>query len=372
MTQRTPVFYDAANSVHRPMDAGDTVDPTTIQVSTYPGNRLQVLTAFGSQNGLYSGALTGTYYVNTATGADTVNNGSKAAPFKTIDYALSQVIGPSPDSLYRSNVTLALAAGQTYPLINDFNIYGGQIMFTFYGDPKYGDFNGPLVNGTTVPAFMSDLQRPIITPTASLVTGLNKLSGINRFAGNVVFSGVQINLPAAPSNPSISLYTGLSDMVRGVDGDARGYVQLDGAVVNITDPTAYWGFLGVQARSSSTELHQFASQFQVQGTLVSATSGSNAAQLACRKNFIKFYADYAGNNQQSIFLQTTATNSSSGSGLLDVTWSDTSALIVTGSTPCLASYPIAFDLNYGLNQYITNLIKSQSGVPLNFRSSRQI
>jgi len=137
----------------------------------------------------------------------------------------------------------------------------------------------------------------------------------------------------------------------------------------MTDNTAFWGFLAAQA-GSTTYFRQFASQFQVNGILLSSTTSPTSAQLAARQYFIKFFQDYAGNNQTQLFLSSTSANSSSGSGIIFSTWADTEALVVTGSVTNLASFPFSFDSGYGLMYYIYNLNTASAGRYLNFINSR--
>lgn len=369
MVTRNPLFYDSANSVHRPMDNGDVVPVSTIPVSATIGNRISALT-----DGLYTGDYYGTVlYVNTATGVDQVGNGTIGAPYKTIAYALSQVNSLFPGGRFQGeNFTIALAANQTYPWTVDFTMYGGSITFTFYGDSTYGSFNSNPIGTGANPGEMAGLARPNITPTSSVVSGQNKLAGINRLGGSVRLYGVTVTLPAAPSNPSIANYGGFVDFIRSPIGAKPGDVNWDGTVFNMTDTNAYWGALGIHPRSGVTTLSQFGTQLRINNLLMNAANSPTTAQLTARQYFIKFIMDYAGNNQQQLNLSTNVLNSSTGSGTVIVNWSDTNALIVTGSATNQASFPIAFDLTYGLRNYVFNLINDQQSRPLNFLSSRQI
>jgi len=366
MTQRTPVFYDSTQSVHRPMDSGDTIPISAVTISAQPGNTVSALS-----DGLYSGDYNGLIlYVNSSTGSDS-NPGTKAQPFLTVNGALTHLSSLFPSSQYRGQAIVALHAGlnYTWPASFDFTIYGGSLTLTFYGDPNYGDFNSPLVASTTLPAVMSNLQRPVIQPQATIVNSQAKLGGINRVAGSIIISGVTVSLPAASSPPGITNYGGYIDFIRSISGPSSGTVSIIGTVVNMTDNTAFWGFLAAQA-GSTTYFRQFASQFQVNGILLSSTTSPTSAQLAARQYFIKFFQDYAGNNQTQLFLSSTSANSSSGSGIIFSTWADTEALVVTGSVTNLASFPFSFDSGYGLMYYIYNLNTASAGRYLNFINSR--
>lgn len=368
MAIRTPLFYDSTLSVHRPIDNGDLLPVTAIPLSASLGNRVVANT-----DGLYYGDYSGTVlYVDSVAGNDT-NPGTKVSPFLTIAHATAYVSSLFPGSLYKgSNITIALKANQNYPWTTDFSTYrGSDITFAFYGDPNYGDFNSPAVGTGCNPGNMINLQRPVIQPQSSNVNAQWKLAGINRLGGTVYLYGVTISLPAAPASPSLSLYGGYVDFIRCVANSEDGTVSTAGVVINMTDTNAYWGFMGIHSRSF-TKFYQFATQFQINGLKMSAANSPTTAQLGQRQYFFKFFMDAAGNNQTQLNVQTTSLNSSTGSGQVMVDWSDTEALVVTGSTTNLDSYPLAFDPSYGLTNYVFNLNRTSSGVPLNFISSRII
>lgn len=366
MTTQNPSFYDSTLGVIRPMDTGALVPVSSIPVSATVGNRVSLLT-----DGLYYGDYYGSvYYVNTS-GNDS-NPGTKLSPFATIDHALAFVSSLFYGGRYAgSNITIALQAGQTFVMNNDFNLYpGSDITITFYGDTNYGDFNSAPVGSGANTWEMSDLNRPIISPASSAVSAQWHLAGINRYGGSLKLQGLSIQLPAAPSNPSIANYSGYVDFVRSVNySNASGYVSLDGSIVNMTDTAAYWGFLGIHSRAT-VQYNHYGSQFQVNGILLSAANSPTTAQLGQRQYFIKFYYDTAGNNQQLIYLSTTTLNSSTASGSAIASWVDTEALTVATGKTNLATYPLCFDSGYGLTNYIYNLNRSSSGVPLNFMCSR--
>lgn len=366
MAYITPVYYNGTDSAHEPMATGDQLQPDLIPVSITGGNLIQ-----NFADGLYVGAQSGIIYYVNSSGTNTTTSGTKVAPFQTLDYALSRASVLSPASQFTSNVTIALAAGQTFTMVNDFNIYGGSIQIAFYGDTNYGDFNSPAIGTGAFPGVMSNLNRPIITPVAS-TTSPWRMAGINRYAGNVIFTGVQINLPVAPSAPSISLYGNFVDMVRNPAYSKPGYIELTGSNVNMTDIASYWGFMGIDARSVSSQFVQYASQFLINGTQMSAANSPTSAQLVARQYFAKFFMDFAGNNQQQIYMSATSTNSTTASGTLLVNWADTEALVVGTGETNQASYPIAFDPTYGLRNYVYNLNIDQQSNPINFISSRLI
>jgi hypothetical protein len=374
MTTQTPVFFDSTANVHRPMDAGATVPVTAIPISATVGNKAQLLS-----DGVYSGDYNGTIlYVDSVNGLDT-NAGTKAAPLKTIDKAFTNLNALFPGGVYAGrNVAIALKAAQNYPWTTTFNMSGDcDLKITFYGDANYGDFNGPAIGTGANPWNMSNLARPNLMPVSSVQAGgLQQLAGINRSGGTIAFLGVTITLPAAPSaGAPISAYSGYCDVVRSLSpslgmplGD-DGAVHLLGSIVNMSDITAYWGFLGTFARAT-VRFSQFASQFQIGGAIMNAAASPTTAQLTARQYFIKFLSDAAGNNQSTVSLAANSSNSSAGSGMVFAMWSEAQALVVTGTTTNLATYPLSFDPGYGLVNYILNLSKTANGQSLNFLNTR--
>jgi hypothetical protein len=365
-----PDVYDATAKVHRPMTSGvEAVNPALVPLSARAGNTIQSV-----GDGLYVGGQLGStaYYVNSSTGVDDPAHGTKAAPFRSLDYALAYLSSQSPFGQYRAaDTTIALQAGQSFSMNADFNIYGGRVTLTFYGDAQYGDFNGAPIGTGAAPAWMADLNRPVITFAVQNISAQWYMNGINRLGGTVIIRGVKLNLPAAPATPSIGLYSQNIDVVRSPSLADAGYVQLVGSIVNMTDTNAYFGFLGVQARALGLNLTQFASQFQINGLLMNAASGPSAAQLLARQYFIKLYADIPGNTTTSV-LSPTSANSSSGSGILNLSWTDTEALTVTTGKTNLGTFPANFDLSYGIRNYFFGLQKDQQSRPLNVISPRLI
>lgn len=362
---QNPDVYDAVQKSHRPMVPGtDALNPAIVPVSARANNVLQNLA-----DGLYLGdqLSSAVFYVNSA-GSNTAA-GTKAAPWQTLDGAIANLIAASPNGMFKSNTVIALQAGQAFTLSQDITVCGGRLNIAFYGDAQYGDFNGaPIGTSQANPPVMSDLARPTITPAISQVNAQWKIAGINLAGGDVQLTGVQLNLPAAPTTPAIGLYSNQSDFVRApVQGS--GAVDLVGTIVNLTDTNAYWGLLGMQARARPCTLLQFASQFRINNTLVQDTSAT-AAQLTARANFIKFYADFAGNNQTLGTLQPTSSNSSSGSALLNLMWSDTESLTVATGKTNLATFPLLFPQSYGMRNYFTNLVRDQQQRALNVLSPR--
>lgn len=365
-TYQLPSFYDSVNLVTRPMDGSAQVPPAQIPVSARAGNTVQNLV-----DGLYVGTVLpqATVYVNGSSGNDVVSAGAKASPYRTLDYALAQAIANSTNNQLTSPVTVALQCGQTFAFTNTVPVYNGLVTVTFYGDAQYGDFNGAPIGTGANPAQMSDLVRPIIVPVVSNVNSQWVMAGFNLWGGSIKLLGVQLNLPAAPASPSITLYSQYADFVRSMTYATPGYLIFDGSVANITDTNAYWGLCGVFPRSTALTFIQYGSQFRVNNTLLQDATATTA-QLQARQYFVKFYADFAGNNQQSMVLSGSSANTSTASGLLNLTWADTESLSVATGKTNQASFPIMFNLNYGFRNYVYGLLSDQQQRPLNIQSSR--
>lgn len=353
------------DSQHMPMETGDLVTPSMIPLSSRARNELLVLS-----DGLYAGDSLGadTFYINFTTGTDDMQHGSKATPFKTLDYALTYLTSHSAAGVFDGKVTLAINAADTQTLTADFENYG-DLTLAFYNS-NYGDFDGVPIGTGASPANMSDLQRPVITaailnePAGWRIRNI-RLHGKGRVKG----LGVKFQLPTAPNPvPQLTAYANLNDMVVAMD-ESEGALILEGCVVNCQNTSSVFGILGVHARAR-VNFTQFATRFTVLDANV--VSGASAVALLARNYFIKMYPDMAGNNQQSGVLVPASSTASTGSGLLYLTWTDTQALIVTGSTTNQATFPVAFDAAYGLRNYIYNLIKDQQSRALNIVSSRLI
>jgi hypothetical protein len=369
MAYELPAFYDATNQVIRPMDTADQIPPAQVPVSARANNQIQNL-----PDGLYLGppvALPLVIYVNTATGVDAPASGAQSTPYKSLDYALGQIASESNSGKLQTSITVALQAGQTFTTSNDVNIYDGTLTYSFYGDPNYGAFNtGPVGSGAN-PWMMTDLQRPIIAPQFTEVNSYWHLAGVNVYGGNVALQGVTIQLPAAPAEPAISLYSQFADFVRTISYSTGGYLDLQGAIVNMTDITSFWGLLGLSPRSTFN-LIEYGSQFQIGGVLMNAAAAPTAPQLAARSYFIKFYPDFVGNNQQQGVLYDTALTATPASGKLTVLWGDTESFVVETTKTNLLTFPICYDLTYGLRNYMYGVAFDSVNRPWNVNSSREI
>lgn len=367
LTQRAPDTFDTAIEAHRPMTPGvDVVMTNMIPLSSRNGNTIVSL-----GDGLYSGNayVQPAFYVSSA-GSNT-NPGTEVAPFATLDYAITTALAQSQSGAsITGSIAIALQAGQTFTQSLDVVVGpGGKFTLTFFGDPQYGDYNGAPIGSGADPAVMTDLARPIVNPVVSQVDAQWKMAGITCTGGDVSLIGVSIQLPAAPSNPNIAEYSTECDYVRTIEDSDSTAVKLTGSIINCTDTTSYWGFLGLCARTRPAVLMQFASQFQVNGTLLTSSAATNA-QLLQRPYFIKFFSDYAGNNQQTGTIAPTSGNSSPGSAILNLMWSDTESLPVEAGKTNQASFPVLFDINYGFRNYVLGLQFNQFNAPINVLSSR--
>jgi hypothetical protein len=361
MTLHKPIIYQPLKSTHEETGVGDFLDPLSIALSIRSTNQLKAVAG----DGLYVGAyLAKSVYYVAAAGTDDPAHGDKATPFKTLDYCISVIMAQSFP--LTATVYVALKAGETFPISNSYALTGGRLVLTFFGDPQYGDFDSPPVNGSTKPAYMADLQRPIINASiAAGVTGtagfvmlgpIDSLSLSSAKPSAIELIGVKVNLAGGPHS------SGQVDFI-GCENGAEGSVSMHGAIVNITDVNAVFGFIGVEA-NSSVSISQFASQLQVLGNLVAA--GAATDQLVARKWFFKFYPDFLGNQQTGLDLF----GGTPGSGFMRLSWSDTSSLPVAPSKFNQATYPVLNDPAAGMTNYFFNLTRDQQQRAQNVWSSR--
>jgi len=329
-------------------EAGDKLLPSQIPVSAGSGNLAEV-----RPDGVYVGSSLpdATYYV-ASSGTDDTSSGSKATPFKTLDYAL-QRLSVIAGNLVGFSASIALKSGESFVLTQRHTLTGN-FLLSFYGDILYGDFNDPLqpVNGE----FCQALIRPVIVIN-SLPGAATKVSGFDTNY-TIEFRGVQINLPLNPSGAGNSDYS-TYDVVL---GDTP-RLLLTGTYVNKLSIMAYAGILGITARCRAS-LSQYASQFLVNGLKV---DGSSVPGLPIRPHFIHFYADQRVN--ASPFLFASSVNSNSGFGLLALNWTDTQAQNI-GANVVVETFPTIPDVNYGLRNYFFNLQRDQQSRPLNIQSAR--
>lgn len=358
-----PLIYK--DNAHKPLDPTvDQLTPSSIPVSTVPGNILQT-----RSNGLYVGPnATGTSVVYVAAaGTDASGFGSKATPLKTLDYALTQVALVNlqfPGSTF----VIALKAGETFAVTGRYFIPPqSSLTITFYGDATYGDYDSALINGTTLPATMATLSRPVINQVVTQSNGRYISNGFNN--GTLRLEGVTINLAAAPAGPPPQANYGMMDFYF-ISSGAGSVLDLVGTVVNRADQNSVGGIYGVGGRSRGT-LRQMATQFQIAGVPANAAAGLTAPQLASRVHFLHLYLDYPGSDMREYTnpVFPSSATSSNGTGITDLLWSDTTlGALPQGNT--LASFPLLSDPQFGFRNYVTGLVRDQQQRPLNMISGR--
>ena len=362
-TQHLPIIYQPTKKTHEQTGTDDFIDPIAISISDVGGNRLR-----RQPDGLYVGAyLNRAIWYVAAAGTDVPTSGDKATPYKTLEYCLNQIAVNLNGQQNRFENIIALKAGETFTQVSRFYLYGGRITLTFYGDPKYGDFNSLPVNGLALPYLMADLQRPVVNVgeepgTVGGTGGYNMIGNVAVFVpvepATVSLLGVQINLKSGTHG------TGAVDFISTQNG-AEGHLHLMGSIINITDVNAVYGLLGLEA-SSECKVYQFDSQLRVLNTQV--VTGAPQANLVARKWFFKFYRDFRGNDQSGLNFE--GNTDTPGSALMKLSWSDCAALPVQAGTFNLETYPILNDPAVGLTNYFSNLYRDQQQRPVNVWSSR--
>ena len=330
---------------------GDKIAASQIPVSGNSGNTAEI-----RPDGVFVGSKlpADTYYVNSA-GTDVPTSGSKTSPFKTLEYALTQ-IKILAGNLTGYSVNIALYSGQSFELTQRYTLTGN-FTFTFYGDSTYGDFDDP--QQPVLGELSSTLVRPAIN-IHSIASSIPVLLAGFDTNYSIEFRGITVNLPGNPpgvNNPDYGTY----DVVLGKHAETI----LTGAIINKSSVSSYAGIVGIRARSRNT-LTEYASQFLIVNERV---QNSSSPGLAARPHFIHFYMDQRVNSYPFLFPD--SVNSNSGYGLLTLVWSDTQAQSV-GSIAVQATFPTLPDVNFGLRNYITNISRDQQSRPLNIISSRLI
>lgn len=349
-----PLVY--ADEVHRPMGTGEAIDPATIALSANANNLLHA-----ASDGLYVGSQLDSpvYYISPSLGVDAPTNGSKVAPFATVDYCMAHIasqIGTLP--YFCGAATIAMRCGEAYALTNSFAC-GGQLTFTFWGDPNYGDFDSPYVNSVADPATMQDLARPVFTPATPIATGLASIILVPPLLGgqpSVSLRGVLLSLPH--QGPLL----GNNDFVV-ISNNTSGHVDLFGAIVNKSDEAVTYGLMGISSRARPSSLSQYASQFWFLGTPINAPA--TPAIMLTRQWYIKFYPDLPGNHQQGGSL----VSGPAGGGVLQVSWPEITSQLVDVGKFNLATFPTIADVGLGLRNYFYNLTRDQQQRPLNLVAS---
>lgn len=350
------------NNGHRPLDPVDQLDPAVIPVSSAAGNQMQV-----DAEGLFVGIgdrEPTQVFINTSTGVDAPTSGSQATPFKTLAYALSQIQGRPDKNLktFGAVYYFNLMVGQTFELTSQIEIQDTEIHIGFYGDAR-GQWNTQI--GLTQLQLLSDVNRPVLKNRVLL--NANSLISCSKFltygSAKVYFHGLNIEL-AEPSGQTGTW--GVPDLVDGPD------LEIIGCRVNKLG-YSFTGLLSV--RSDRTQrFRQYGSEFLIKGKRINTgqgVGGITLADLEARKHFIHFYlgAGAADFMWDALQLDPDALNSSNGSGILTLLWTDTGVQSI-GGVNSWSTYPPLADASFGLAQYMRGLRRDQQGRPTNVISGR--
>src|SRR6478736_1242073 len=150
----TPFLYYKAviykDAVHRPLGTNERLSTDSIPISVANGNQIKTF-----DDGIYIGSAVGgrtLFYLDPVNGVDAPDRGDKATPMKTINYLISY-INTQSGGRFMGNITIAMKCGTSDTYSVGFNL-GGSIRITFWGDPKYGDFDSPGIVDGTVATYM--------------------------------------------------------------------------------------------------------------------------------------------------------------------------------------------------------------------------
>ncbi|QRE00332.1 hypothetical protein [Burkholderia phage BCSR5] len=368
MVQRNPLFYDDGMQAHRPLDGGDTIPPSTVPLSPRPGNQIQRL-----PDGLYYGNTPPkpTIYVDGQAGTDNpASGGSAGSPYKTIDYALQHNF--TNNTLANAKIILLLKAGQRFDMAGRYNIVdGARFEIGWYGDPKYADYPSTVGPNSVEASIMSDLTRPVIVTHYGVQGQEVVLSGFN-IAESCHFrlAGFQVDIAGVSGTaPGIASYGGYSDFVTFTNGMSGARLVTVGMIANKQDTVTAFGFIGVHARAGLPNWAQFATQMLVAGLPVSAGNNSPDRLLA-RGWFIKMYTDIpAASTKMSVIPD--SVNSSPGSGILMLSYTDTAVQTIVSTTQNIGTFPLLADPTFGFRNYILGLTEDSQRRPMNILSSRR-
>lgn len=363
MAQYLPLVFK--DNAHRPLDPSvDKLPGNVLALSARSGNRLQALA-----DGLYAGPVPGltVVYVNSS-GTDAAGNGAIGAPVKTLDYALAYAV--TQFQFPGTSITIALQAGQTFALTGRYTIPEGCVLrLAFYGDTTFGSFNSALVSGVVRPALMATLARPVVQATFVQDSyGYYLSSGF--VGGSLTLEGVNVTLAARPNPaPADTAYGNVDFYSSSNQNASAANLHLIGAVINKQDYTSYAGLMGIEPRTQVCNLNQFGSRFLIAGVAADGTTGLNASQLSMRQHFIHLYSDWGGADSRDVSLIASSATASNGSGMLNLSWSDTvGASVGAGTTQ--STFPQLADVTYGIRNYFNGLRRDQQSRPLNVISGR--
>ncbi len=364
MATRIPIYY--GSSKYQPMSGSDVLAPTLIQLSATAGNVLR------QSNGLYVGAtpVISDIYV-TSNGSDSNAGTSTAAPFATIDHAITIAVAQMTFPFTQVNIWLNHA--ENFNLVSRYDVPAFcRINFGTYADPNYGSSGAsvPTTAGTTRSHLIQQFQRSNITATGSQSGSQVTLSGFNLSSASMSFKGVTITLPnALAGNPGQAGYA-ISDFLFLNHPEVPGVVpeiSMEGCYVNMPDTNAYYGFLGIGPRARGS-LYWLASQLLIRGTPPS--TGVTTQVLNARQYFLKFYNDFITNAFGQYWAFGQSSNTDNSSGILELFWTDSEAALIDGTNSTLATFPILDDQSLGLRNFWTGLRRVGNSAPLNVLSGR--
>jgi hypothetical protein len=361
-----PILYYKAiiykDAVHRPLGTNERLSGDSIPISAFNGNQIKLLS-----DGLYVGPYAGktVYYLDAVNGIDAPNNGDKATPLQTLDYVM-QLISDLNGGYFESTVVVALKAGQTFTYSKVMNM-AGDMTITFWGDPKYGDFDNPRVVGLMATWVPVDLQRPIINIQLDPTSG----GGIACWVFNpprsgrvprMTFSGVRFNLPTGN-------YQSGQGAILVANQKTNVSLVLEGTIINANGDNSTYGLISVLP-SAVAYLYQFASQLRVDNILIGAnpTPPPTLIQLQRRKWFIKMHPDFYPTEQTGY--DPLMQHASPGSGLMNLSWTDTFTATDANNNTAQATWPTLADQNFGFGNYVNILNRDNQGRPLNIISGR--
>lgn len=357
------VVYDSTAREHRPLVSGsETIEPAAIPLSAYPGNKLAI-----NPDGIYQGdnTMSPLLYIDGSAGVDgTLPTDGSATTLKTLDYALSLIETYAP-----GEITLLLKAGQTFEIKAQHKLSNVKLTLSYYDDPKYGLYNVQYKTSKIAPQLQEDLTRPIVTCTEYYSAGgLWTCPYVRLINSTLDAHGIYFTTPTPPTgttNIQLSQYSAESDLFISEDS----VVNISGCVVNKKDRSNFSGFLGVASRKRTT-LTQYASQFQVEGAMLT-DSVTTATLLAGRGYFIKFLPDIPTDDSFTTPYALVATSEAAtdATGLLTLMWllCSTIADSVSGSSS-LKSFPLA-DTTHGIMNYIYGIRRDSQHRALNIATS---
>lgn len=345
MEMRRPLVL--IDNVAQEMPTEDRLPPTTIPISSLPGNKLTHAT-----DGMFLGdrlSATNTLYVSSA-GSDGNSGLSEDEPKLTLDSAISSLIAASSLLVGSLEFTVLLNAGDTFNLNYAYSL-PFKLNVGFYNS-EYGSYLDD-VNETKA-YLVQQVNRPTLKVNVLSGPAPYNLAGFN--AGEVNLYG--INVTFTNQQFDIDDY-GLTGMFR-----YDTHVGLFGCNVDLSGE---YGLINVLP-NHKCRLRSYGTTVTVNGKRVES---SESVDFGRRNRMIRFYLAPATNNNTTYYLNPSSLTSSNGSGLLELDWIDSEALSIAEGVVSCESYPKQQATARGLRNYITGVIRS-STIPLNVISGREL